>query len=231
LWGLTASLSVLLASLVGSAHCVGMCGGLVTSVCRTRAQWAGYQAGRFLSYSLLGALAGWLGHALLKDGALHWIAWASALFMAAGFFALAARAWKGQAPHFSLVPNRLLSWLYRKTRRLPLLMGFLSAALPCGWLQTFVLAAAATQSAAAGAGLMTVFWLGTLPALSATPWLMQRILRPLSLRAPKLTAVLLILAGLSGIGFKMSTLFAAEGHAPSHCHCDHPNEFESGKSR
>ena len=47
------------------------------------------------------------------------------------------------------------------------LTGFLSIFLPCGWLWTFLSAAATTGSATKGALLMLVFWLGGLPAFSA----------------------------------------------------------------
>jgi sulfite exporter TauE/SafE len=210
-------LTVLAASLAGSSHCVGMCGGLVTSICRTRWQWIGYQAGRMAAYLALGASAGALGHQLLGEGTLRWLAWVSASLMALAFFGMAARARRGGAPHFALFPNSVVSWFYRKARGVPVLLGMLSAALPCGWLQSFVLAAAATQSAWAGAGLMWVFWMGTLPALSAAPWIFRRLLHPSFRRAPKVTAVLLILAGLGGVGFKMSTLFASEGKSRGHC--------------
>jgi sulfite exporter TauE/SafE len=74
-----------------------------------------------------------------------------------------------------------------------------------------------------GGALMAVFWLGTLPALSAVPWITHRLLRPASARAPKITALLLIVAGLAGIGFKMRSLWDQGGKA--HCHC----EVERGK--
>src|SRR5687768_4058400 len=59
------------AGLLGSVHCVGMCGGLIAVAShgaaggRERlAVQAVYQTGRLVSYALLGALAGALGRAL-----------------------------------------------------------------------------------------------------------------------------------------------------------------------
>jgi sulfite exporter TauE/SafE len=69
---------------------------------------------------------------------------------------------------------------------------------------------------------MTLFWAGTLPALFAAPWVVERILRPARQRSPRLAAMVLILAGLAGLGFKMNTLLAssdAKGAKPS-CHCE-----------
>src|SRR5690606_10362020 len=44
-------------------------------------------------------------------------------------------------------------------------LGLLSALLPCGWLYAFVLGAAATGSALAGALVLLTFWSGTVPIL------------------------------------------------------------------
>lgn len=80
-------LAIVAASLLGSLHCVGMCGGFVATVAGTgrpgdrrpsapvgltktiRALLA-YQGARGLAYALLGALAGLLGSGLEQAGAL-----------------------------------------------------------------------------------------------------------------------------------------------------------------
>ncbi len=213
-------LAVLTASVLGSAHCAGMCGPLVLAVARGRAQGHAYHAGRLLSYAALGALAGALGERVFGAGGeagRQWLAGGAAVLMAAGFVALGVSAWRGGAPHVPVVPRPVLGWLYRKTGGAPALLGALSAALPCGWLHSFVLAAVATQSATRGAGLMAVFWLGTMPVLSAVPWLSERLLAPVRARAPRLTAVVLISVGLAGLGFKLQALRAAAPGAPHHC--------------
>ena len=72
------SLSVLTLMLfmgfLGSLHCAGMCGGLVTAVYMGSGQsgWSGlliYQLGRVTTYSVLGLLAGVSGTALSSLGA------------------------------------------------------------------------------------------------------------------------------------------------------------------
>jgi sulfite exporter TauE/SafE len=54
-------------ALVGSVHCVGMCGGLVLACAPDRGHSA-WQAGRLVAYVALGALAGALGHGLTQLG-------------------------------------------------------------------------------------------------------------------------------------------------------------------
>ena len=61
----------LMTALLGSGHCLGMCGGLVAAFTLSPHGRAGglpfqllYHVGRTLTYVLLGALVGWLGSAV-----------------------------------------------------------------------------------------------------------------------------------------------------------------------
>ena len=56
-----------LAGLGGSLHCIGMCGGLVGACAPDRKSIWVYQFGRLLSYSLLGLLAGMIGHLISQS--------------------------------------------------------------------------------------------------------------------------------------------------------------------
>jgi len=68
--------AVFLTGLLGGVHCAGMCGGIVTALAGQSAhgRWRlhlGYNAGRILSYTVAGALAGTAGSlGLLLDGLL-----------------------------------------------------------------------------------------------------------------------------------------------------------------
>ncbi|RMF69040.1 MAG: sulfite exporter TauE/SafE family protein, partial [Alphaproteobacteria bacterium] len=65
--------------LLGSGHCIGMCGGLVTALSVTETGRRGgwpfqllYHLGRTMTYVGLGALIGWLGSLLpLQDSLGH----------------------------------------------------------------------------------------------------------------------------------------------------------------
>ena len=74
-------------------------------------------------------------------------------------------------------------------------VGLLSVFLPCGWLYGFAVVTAATQTLWGGVWVMTVFWLGTLPALSFAPIALRRLLLPLQQRWPHSTTAVWILAG------------------------------------
>lgn len=222
--------SVMSASLLGSLHCVGMCGGLVTLYAgqeQRGPEWTAhlaYNLGRLSIYTVLGALAGMLGAGLNLAGELL------------SFQAVAARlagAWMVLWGLHTLVqalpvlqkrvgtfpnPLRRLSArvmpLYARLRTRPgvgaaLSVGLLSAALPCGWLYLFVGAAAGAGSAGAGASMMALFWLGTLPAMATLGMVVKRLSGRLRAQLPLVAALLLVCAGLYTVTGKLETLGAS----------------------
>lgn len=203
-----------------------MCGGLIVATVRSRAQWAAYHFGRLFGYLCLGATAGYMGSTLLKNqNGVHQLSLVSTLLLAAGFIFAGVRVWQRKPPHVSILPQKLINWLYRKANGKAWAVGVLTALLPCGWLHVFVLGAATTRSAFLGASFLLMFWLGTLPALSAAPWLVKRVFKPISLRAPRLAAILLLSAGILSVTARIIPLFAADRNA-THCQC-HDNSTDS----
>lgn len=203
--------AVLLASLAGSAHCASMCGGLVASVADSRPRWVTYQLGRLSGYLALGAVAGAIGGRFLNSGGSKaglWLSIVAAVLLGGAFILSGVRIWVGKGLHFSVIPQAWLRALYRVSGGNALFSGALSGLLPCGWLHSFVLGAVATQSAVHGAVFLLTFWLGTLPALGLAPLLLQKFLRPLAVRVPRLCAMLLIVAGLASIGVKVPSVLA-----------------------
>ncbi|MCA9002147.1 MAG: sulfite exporter TauE/SafE family protein [Planctomycetes bacterium] len=219
--------SVLVASLVGSPHCVGMCGPLVAMAMREQdgvragaLGHVGYHGGRLVSYLLLGAAAGALGGTLNLGGSLlgfqRFAVTASALFLIGFGFQQLLRHW---GPALRFLPKRkpsstpgLLSRAYfamnrriggvRPTTRATAL-GLLSALLPCGWLYAFAAVSAGTGTAALGAFAMGAFWLGTLPLLATFGLGIKRLLGPLERHMPVITALLLVAAGLFVLNGRM----------------------------
>ena len=194
-----------------------------------RSSWWRYQLGRWAGYLVLGAAAGGLGQWLLPASVgsrvAEFASWFAALWMAGGFTLAAIKVWRGSAPHVSFVPARLRSRWFRLAAQSPGFTGLLSATLPCGWLHTFVLAAIATGSAASGAALLSVFWLGTLPALGLAPLAVRVAWRPLARRSPRVAALILLGAAMLSLGGKLRPLWeearagqASSGHS---CSCHH----------
>lgn len=209
-------IAVITASLIGSLHCTGMCGPLVAASARGMVQTVLYHLGRLVGYVTLGALAGLLGQEVLKTPVNLIASWLATATVAVTFILLGVRSWMGKKAHLAL-PKPLLrfysnAWKHRygSEKLRASLTGLLSVLLPCGWLHSFVLAAVALGNMWSGVALMTFFWLGTVPALTAAPVLFHKVLGPLSRRAPKVTGILLITAGVIVFGMK----FAPKGHRP-----------------
>lgn len=175
--------SVLLASLLGSPHCAGMCGGLValcTGVGRGRRAipaLGAYHAARLASYAAAGAVAGSLGMALDLGGAAMGIQRIAAvvagctiaLFGAGMLMRLAglrASCLPAPKPLVALLSRVHAFAMDRGEVARSVLVGLATPLLPCGWLWAFAAVAAGTASPAAGAGVMAAFWLGTVPVLS-----------------------------------------------------------------
>lgn len=170
--------------LLGSLHCVGMCGGIVSALtlgARDGGYRLAYHAGRIFSYAVAGAVVGSAGVALMSiAGEAATIARViSALFLIAlGLYI--PGWWRGLA-----VTETAGSVLWRRLqplgrRFLPidrpwkaLLIGSLWGWLPCGMVYVVLTGALASGGAVTGAAVMISFGLGTLPALLAVGGLAQ----------------------------------------------------------
>lgn len=229
---ITLALTVLGASLLGSLHCAGMCGGLVAfysadprpGAARTSRALthAAYSGGRLVAYAGLGAAAGGLGAAFEMAGALAGLQRIASV-VAGGLVAL----WGGVAllrvmdvrlprlPAPRGVRQGLRAGLERAAGLGPvgraLAIGVLTGALPCGWLWVFVLTAAGTASAAGGALVMGAFWLGTLPVMLGVGFGLHALWSPIRRHVPTACAVAMIVLGLVGVAGRMRALDAPSG--------------------
>lgn len=178
--------SVLLASVVGSPHCAGMCGG-IAAFCggvgecggrRSAVATATYHAARAASYAAVGAFAGAFGSLLDAGGALVGLQHAAAIVAGVAVslvgVALLLSAGGIQAGRAALPAwlRGAVSAVHRAAAAMPpvrraVAIGLATPLLPCGWLWSFALVAAGTGSAAAGALVMVAFWAGTVPVLAA----------------------------------------------------------------
>ncbi len=169
------------ASLLGSGHCVGMCGGLVGFGARAAAgkgELAIQQLSRVLTYTALGGLAGFLGASLLDSGAtagpsefvqtMTPFRQAALLLWGALWVYSAYRILRGDSLSWgsgSGVSRVFFSLGSRFGVLKPWIWGAGMAFLPCGWLQGFLMAAVLTRSPLLGGATLLAFGLGTVPAL------------------------------------------------------------------
>lgn len=205
-------LPAFLASVAGSLHCAGMCGPFAAfwsepgSARGSLRAGLAYHGARLITYAALGALAGGAGRALdeavsgrVRAGA----ALAAGLVLVAWGLAGLLRHWGVRLPSlplprtFATCAGRAMSSLREKPPAMrAAIVGLLTTLLPCGWLHAFVLAAAATGSAPAGALFMAAFWAGTVPVLSAVGGGAGLLRGPLRRHAPALSAATVLLLGV-----------------------------------
>lgn len=158
---------------VGSLHCMQMCGPLVVAygvASRGRiAAHACYNAGRITTYALLGALAGAAGGGieLLAGWRQTAAVTAGVLMIAAGLLLLPRRRLVKieQASLSRFLSRAAAALLASPEPESKLLLGMLLGFLPCGLLYAALLKAMGTGSAAAGAASMLAFGAGTAFAL------------------------------------------------------------------
>lgn len=189
---LVMSLSILGSSLVGSWHCAGMCGP-VASFVAYKGGLRSYHLGRGIGYTSLGLFAGWLGSFFLKSD-FYWMRITSGVLFATTILVMGIHLFMGGKSISFFKPTFVNRWTSKKTSGF--FLGMLSMFLPCGWLYSYVLAAAASQSAYSGALLMFLFWIGTLPALSAFPVFVSKTIAVSNEKKKKLAGIILILASL-----------------------------------
>ncbi len=182
-------ISAALMGLAGGPHCLVMCGAACAGITSaapgagTRAMW-GFQIGRLLGYSSLGALAAASMHGLgwltLQSAAFRPL-WSffHVLLMLLGLWLV----WRAEPPAW------LGAWTQGIWRRIkpvgqrqaarahfaaPMVLGLVWALLPCGLLYSAVMLAALSDGVWQGAQVMAAFAMGGAGALSLLPWVLRR---------------------------------------------------------
>lgn len=179
------SVSVFVGGIIGSPHCLSMCGPVVLNFAKDKTSLMYYQLARALSYSFAGAVVGAFGASLLDEGRANWISSLTLVTIAILLLLNGYRAIMGKPLHISM-PRGINKWIEKvwSFARRPFLprslaaglAGFLTVLLPCGHLYGFLLGAAVTGSATKGALFMFAFWLGSTPLLSASSGLLQKLI-------------------------------------------------------
>ncbi len=219
--------TVLVASLAGSAHCAGMCGGFVAFCAgadRGAASLTLYHLTRLSVYTLLGLGAGTLGAVVDLGGRV-----AGVQSIAAVVAALAMIGWgagrllqlKGLSlpvpPFLARASTTVLRHLHSKPPLIrAVLVGLATGLLPCGWLYAFAVMAAGTGQPMEGALVMSVFWVGTLPMLTAVGLGIRAAAGPLAKRLPALTALAVVIAGIGSLAVRWPALASPTSHSCCH---------------
>jgi uncharacterized protein len=224
--------AALIAGLVTSLHCAGMCGPLACGLMPVRAAIGGrtedpqtvstvYHVSRLAGYTLLGAIAGGLGATPLtwvSRNDLRFLPWVLVLF----FVALALR-WDRYLPKIAVHLRfswKLQAWLRGRSRvQAAAALGLATPLLPCGPLYFLVSMALLSGSAVRGVEFMLAFGLGTVPLLwlaqTQFQWVRQK-LSPLWMNRMRVT---LGLTTAVVIGWRLRSTLGFAGPDPAQFIC------------
>ncbi|WP_422133220.1 sulfite exporter TauE/SafE family protein [Endozoicomonas sp. ALD040] len=220
--------------LLGSTHCIGMCGGITSALSlslrgRSKAETSWlmltYHAGRISSYALAGLLLGLVGWFLgdaseTLQSSLRIIA--SAMLIAMGLYItgwwkglmkmekLGQHLWK----HIQPLASKLLP--IRSTPN-ALALGALWGWLPCGLVYSTLIWSASQNNPTQSALLMAAFGLGTLPSVFLTGLFARQLASVIQASLTRnIAGIMMILFGLYSIpgpqqGWVMSVLSVGHG--------------------
>ncbi|UCD24267.1 MAG: sulfite exporter TauE/SafE family protein [Gemmatimonadota bacterium] len=190
------------AGLIGSPHCIGMCGGFAILCGGKVTDTTLWHLGRITSYAALGALAGTFGSMVPGPS---WLAAVISIGLMVWFSAALA----GIVPEPRLVVPGLKrlgaamagnpSYLTRYG------FGVVNGLLPCGLVYAAVAVPVALGHPLWGATAMVAFGLGTVPTLSVIALGVRRIVAR-DIRVRRLVAAGVLVAGLWSIGLRQGVV-------------------------
>ena len=176
-------LTIISIAFLGSfGHCIGMCGGIVVAYSTIKINPKSskvtqsvahllYSLGRVLTYSVLGAMFGFLGGVVTYSNNAN-----GALLIFAGIvMILAGLSLMGKIKFLTIIEHSFSSSPIYKTAFKSVLnsksnlsffvLGMLNGLLPCGFVYFFAITAASTADPLYGAMVMAIFGLSTIPAM------------------------------------------------------------------
>ena len=194
--------------LVGSLHCVGMCGPIafMLPVDRTNnykkvTQIAVYHTGRIFAYGLIGLIFGLIGKSLYIFGFQQQLSIGVGVLM---ILAVVVPQSVFNKYHFSKPIYRLISKvksalgsaLKKKTADTFLTIGFLNGFLPCGLVYMALFAAIASGNALNGSLYMATFGLGTVPLMTTAIYFSHFLKGAARQKIQKIIPVFVVLIGV-----------------------------------
>lgn len=208
-----------LVGLVTSIHCVAMCGGINLSQAvsqRAPAREQGklaklkpslmYNAGRVVSYTVLGGIVGALGSVVSFSGTARGIVsiLAGVFMVIMGLNMLNIFPWLRRfTPH---MPKVLVRKFHASGKHGPFIVGLFNGLMPCGPLQAMQIYALGTGSPVKGALSMLVFSLGTVPLMFGFGAISSFLSGKFTHKMMKVSATLVLVLGLVMLnrGFSLS---------------------------
>jgi sulfite exporter TauE/SafE len=230
-----ALVTLFLAGLLGSGHCVVMCGGIAMALGAApggsrQLRSILYQLGRLTSYGLAGGLVAAIGSASVSLATTRWsdiLRLATALVVV--LIGLRLAFGSGSPVRWLRGPERIGARIWQSVfpvaqKCLPhaphlraFVVGLFWGWLPCGLVYSALLAAAVAGSAMHGAAVMLAFGAGTVPAMLGAGLLSSRLPQPTGVFA-RLVGSVIVACGLWIAAMPLAALSPGSLHAHLHHH-------------
>ena len=220
--------SAFVLGLLGSFHCVGMCGPIAfmlpvdrSNSVKKISQISIYHIGRLLSYSIIGLVFGLVGKGLYIFGLQQQLSIVIGAIMILVVLIpyQTFNRYNFSKPLFKIISKVKASLgkeLQKKTPDTFLTIGFLNGFLPCGLVYMAVFASMATASATEGALYMILFGAGTIPLMTTAIYFSQFLKGSIRQRIQKVIPVFVVLIGvlfiLRGLGLGIPYISPAPAH-------------------
>jgi len=218
-------ISAFILGLLGSFHCVGMCGPIAfmlpvdrNNTYKKVTQISLYHIGRLLSYSIMGLVFGLIGKGLNLFGFQQQLSIIIGVLMIIVILIpyKTFNKYNVSKPIYkviSKVKSGLGSALKKKTSDTFLTIGFLNGFLPCGLVYMAVFGAIAGGNAAEGSLYMAFFGLGTIPLMTTAIYFSNFLKGAMRQKIQKAIPVFVVLIGvlfiLRGLGLGIPYLSPA----------------------
>ena len=218
-------ISAFILGLLGSFHCVGMCGPIAfmlpvdrNNTFKKVTQISLYHIGRLLSYSIMGLVFGLIGKGLNLFGFQQQLSIIIGVLMIIVILIpyKTFNKYNVSKPIYkviSKVKSGLGSALKKKTPDTFLTIGFLNGFLPCGLVYMAIFGAIAGGNAAEGSLYMAFFGLGTIPLMTTAIYFSNFLKGAMRQKIQKAIPVFVVLIGvlfiLRGLGLGIPYLSPA----------------------
>ncbi len=232
--------AALIFGLLGSFHCVGMCGPIAfllpidrKNTSRRVIQLLSYHLGRIFMYGILGMTFGIIGKGLNLFGIQQYVSITVGILMIVSILlpVKVFNRYNFSKPIYKLVSkikSAMGSELKKKNPRTFFTLGSLNGLLPCGLVYMAIFGALAAGGAFQGSLYMIVFGLGTIPLMTTAIYVGNFIKSSLKQRILKAIPVVVVIIGmlfiLRGLGLGIpyvspSEMVRVEQTATQHsCH-------------
>ncbi|WP_341214912.1 sulfite exporter TauE/SafE family protein [uncultured Wocania sp.] len=200
--------SAIILGLLGSFHCIGMCGPIAfmlpvdrSNSSKKIAQISIYHFGRLLAYSLIGLVFGLVGKSLYIFGLQQQLSIVIGVLMIIVVLipVHTFNKYNLSKPLYKLiskVKSALGKALKKKTADTFLTIGFLNGFLPCGLVYMAVFASITTGNTLLGSLYMILFGLGTIPLMTSAIYLGKFLNTTIKQRIQKAIPVFVVIIGL-----------------------------------